>query len=134
MSILKPRSLMGQMLLAVAAALLLVQGLGAFLIYRAQIARLEQDVLHEAAFRLVMRARGNALVLSRPDSEIRRGHTRGFRTQVSRTSPLRQGEHRDTRAEAALERILLAQGISPREIVVTHRKLLDDPYACLLYT
>ena len=36
MKLLRPRSLMGQMLLAVAVALLLVQGVSAVLIYRAQ--------------------------------------------------------------------------------------------------
>ena len=36
MAIPRPRSLMGQMLLAVAAALLLVQGVSSYLVYRAQ--------------------------------------------------------------------------------------------------
>ncbi|MBW8755405.1 MAG: two-component sensor histidine kinase, partial [Sphingomonadales bacterium] len=48
-----PRSLMGQMLLAVAVALLLVQGLGAMLVYRAQAGRREAGLLHAAAFRLL---------------------------------------------------------------------------------
>ncbi|MDG2001889.1 MAG: ATP-binding protein [Novosphingobium sp.] len=129
MSLPKPRSLMGQMLLAVAGALLLVQGLGAFLIYQAQSARFEQAALQGAAFRLAMRARGERPAIPRREAGNRRGHWRGFRTQHSDTSPLRTGEIREARAEAELGRILLDQDISASEIVVTHRNLADDPFA-----
>ena len=129
MSILKPRSLMGQMLLAVAVALLLVQGLGVFFIYRAQSARFEQAAFQGAAFQLVMSARGEAP--ASPQSGLRgpHGHMRGFRVELTELSPLRAGEVRDTRAELELARILLDQGISASEIVVTHRKLVDDALA-----
>jgi signal transduction histidine kinase len=53
-----PRSLTGQVLLAVALALLLVQALSAALIYRAQAARREADLIHSAAFRLIAASRG----------------------------------------------------------------------------
>jgi signal transduction histidine kinase len=53
-----PRSLMGQVILAVALALLLVQGLSAALIYREQEARREADLIHSAAFRLIAASRG----------------------------------------------------------------------------
>ena len=56
-----PRSLMGQMLLAVAAALLLVQGIGAILVYRAQAERREAGLLHTAAFRLLSAARDTVM-------------------------------------------------------------------------
>ena len=129
MRFLKPRSLMGQMLLAVALALLLVQGIGAFLVYRAQSARFEQAVFQGAAFRLVMHARGGLAASSRPGFPGPRGRRGGFRAELTETSPLRDGEIRDTRAEAELARILMDQGISASEIVVTHRALADDPYA-----
>ena len=48
-----PRSLQGQLLLAVAAALLLVQGFSAFLVHRAQSQWREMAVVHAAAFRLL---------------------------------------------------------------------------------
>ena len=59
MKLLRPRSLMGQMLLAVAVALLLVQGVSAVLIYRAQRERFEGDLLNALAFRLFLETRNN---------------------------------------------------------------------------
>jgi len=53
-----PRSLTGQMLLAVAVALLFVQSLGAFLIYHAQTDRQEAGLVHSVAFRLIAEQRG----------------------------------------------------------------------------
>ncbi|MEY4239441.1 MAG: hypothetical protein RL339_2042, partial [Pseudomonadota bacterium] len=47
-----PRSLQGQLLLAVAAALLLGQAINATLLYRAQAERREAALIHTVAFRL----------------------------------------------------------------------------------
>lgn len=120
---------MGQMLFAVAAALLLVQGLGAFLIYRAQSERFEEAVLQGAAFQLVIRSRGNSLAAPHRENGHHPRRRQGLRVEQSSTSPLRAGEVRNARAEAELGRILLDQGISASEIVVTHRDLDDDSFA-----
>lgn len=86
----RPRSLMGQMLLAMAAALLLVQSAGALLVYRAQRENYEIGMINAAAFRLM--------------SESRDGHLHG--RLASRRSDssydMRSGEARleNSRAEA----------------------------------
>lgn len=129
MSLFKPQSLMGQMLLAVAAALLLVQGLGAFFVYQAQSARFEHDVLQGAAFRLALRSRGRPPDTARGRFDHDHGHWRRLRVERSDAPPLAKGEHRDARAEAELKRILLDQGIEASEVMVTHRDIEDDPIA-----
>lgn len=130
MRFLRPRSLMGQMLLAVAAALLLVQGLGAFLIYREQSQRLESALLHGAAFRLGMATQG------RQDASPRRfrdrpfgRRSRGFRIERTAQSPLRPGEERDAASETKLRYILAEDAMHPADVVVTYRRISDDPYA-----
>ncbi|MEY4722454.1 MAG: hypothetical protein RIQ46_2179, partial [Pseudomonadota bacterium] len=60
-----PHSLKGQLLLAVALALLLAQGFSAVLIYRAQMERREEGIVHAAAFRLLSGERGDAMAQRR---------------------------------------------------------------------
>lgn len=125
-----PRSLLGQMLLAVAIALFLVQGFGALLVYRAQAEREEAALIHGAAFRVLARTRGS-------ESVPRFGkHSRDFEQRVHATrfiymdrSPLVSGERRDEHAEEELAEILTDQGLSVEDIVVTHRRIADDPVA-----
>ena len=57
-----PSSLKGQVLLAIAAALLLAQGISAVLLYRAQHSKQESALLHGAAFRMVMAGRNGSLL------------------------------------------------------------------------
>lgn len=128
--VLWPRSLKGQMLLAVAIALLLAQGFGAMLIYRAQAERREIALIHTAAFRLLSAARGEP---SRP----RRHHhsseldemARSFRLERSPQSPLRAGESRDDEAEGQLRRILSDQDFATDQVVVVRRRVSDDRIA-----
>lgn len=126
-----PRSLMGQMLLAVAVALLLVQGLGAFLVYRAQSERREVALIHGAAFRLLVAARRpEALYLPRHGPEENFGvRARGPRVERTTASPLHGGETRDADAEAALGDILDDQDIQAEQTIVVHRTLASDPIA-----
>jgi signal transduction histidine kinase len=129
-----PRSLTGQMLLAVALALLLAQGIGAALVYRAQADRREAALVHTAAFRLAAATRGPE---DRP--VVRRlphggdgpfpGRARGFRIERVAASPLRAGDRRDRVAEDELRRILADQDFSATEIVVVRRSVRDDPVA-----
>lgn len=132
-----PRSLMGQMLLAVAMALLLAQGIGALLVYRAQAERREAALIHTAAFRLIAETRspdfdrdGARQSRGGPDRDHRPPRERrGFRLQHSHASPLHADERRDARAEAELRRILGDQDVRVAEVNVSRRRIADDPVA-----
>lgn len=132
MSLPRPRSLLGQTLLAVAAALLLVQGLGAFLIYRAQRESYEAGMLNAAAFRLITETRGPDYVgqIIRPGRAPFGGPPpRGFPLEFSTATPVRTGEPRDDHAEARLQRILAEQDFPGSDLVVVHRTVSGDPVA-----
>jgi signal transduction histidine kinase len=147
-----PRSLIGQMLLAVAGALLLAQAIGAVIAYRAFSERREAALLHNAAFRFLTtqdesderrdaRADGpgdegarpagdrtNGPRSEAPRGEGRRG-PRGFRLEHSAASPLRSGEVRDAAAETELRRILSEQDFTASEVIVLRREVARDAIA-----
>jgi len=134
MRIPRPRSLMGQMLLAVAAALLLVQGLGAILIYRAQRESYDIGMLNAAAFRLVSETRGPGWVagrLRRQNVPFSGPPPRGFNLEYSTDLPFSAHESRDERAERKMERILSEQDFPDSEIAIVHRSVGEDPVARL---
>lgn len=123
---------MGQMLLAVAAALLLVQGLGAALIYRAQRERFQADTVNALAFRLIAETRG----IEHAPRRLRTGPRALFGDRLHRfsveargSSPLQQGERRDPGAEQKLREILTSQDFGTTEVVVVRRPLASDLYA-----
>lgn len=125
-----PGSLIGQMMLAVALALLLAQGIGALLIYRAGVERREQALVHGAAFRLLSATRGEEA--DRPPE--RRGppgedRQRGTRVERANASPLTARDRRLAEAEADLRHILSEQDLAVRDLVVLRRKVADDPLA-----
>jgi signal transduction histidine kinase len=124
-----PRSLLGQMLLSVALALLVAQTISAVLLYRAGEQRREMWALNGLAFQLVSEPRFD---LRQPDAVARGVEARQSwqRMRVERTDsvPLRAGEAREPAREALIRGILVEQGIDPAEIVVTTRKVTDDPY------
>lgn len=124
-----PRSLMGQMLLAVAVALLLVQGLGAMLVYRAQAERREAGLLHTAAFRLLAATRDPDEMPPRQFARRPGGSRRDFRLERSAASPRRSGEWQDHEAEAELREILAQQDMATQDIVVLQRDITADPVA-----
>ena len=124
-----PRHMTGQVMLAVAVALLFVQGLGAVLVFKAQNERREAAFVNAAAFRIAVEAKGGP-TFSRGDERGR--HTqrnRGFRIIHSPASPVAAGERRDTMAEAMLARVLSDQDIQAQRLAVVHRDLRDDPVA-----
>lgn len=127
-----PRSLMGQMLLAVAAALLAAQTIGAVLAYRAGAERREAALLHSAAFRLLSASRGEAErppppPWGRPGGPgFRLG---GFRLEHAAGSPQRAGEDRDHEAEGELRRILADQDLAVAQVVVLRREVGADDAA-----
>jgi signal transduction histidine kinase len=121
---------MGQMLLAVAAALLLVQGLGATLVYRAQRERFQADTMNALAFRLLSEAGDIGQARQRPKGRGFLGNRlHRFALQPSATSPLRAGERRLTRAEQKLRELLSAQDFTAAQIIVTRRPVRADRFA-----
>jgi signal transduction histidine kinase len=112
-----PRSLLGQMLLAVAVALLVAQGISAALVWRAQEQRRESSLIGSLAFQLVAEQRFDG---ERP--------WRRLRIERTAQSPLRAGETRETGREAELRAMLTDQGIRIAELVVFKRPALEDRY------
>jgi len=134
MRALQPRSLLGQMLLAVAVALLLVQGLGAYLVYRAQSEGLQSAMLNAAAFRLVTDAQGSGhrhrgAHRGPRDGPFAGPPPHGFRLEYSTASPRKTGEDRDSSAETGMRDILAEQNYPVSEVVVLHRRVGTDAVA-----
>ncbi|MXO65841.1 sensor histidine kinase [Altericroceibacterium endophyticum] len=118
-----PRSLLGQMLLAVAVALFVAQGISAILLYRAQEQRREAGLLNAAAFTLL--AEPNERRENRGGKHDRH-HWRDLRTSLRAASPLQPGEQRDTKRETVLRRILEDQGTQIDDLVVLERPVTRD--------
>lgn len=124
-----PRSLLGQMLLAVALALLAAQTLSAVLLFRADEQRREAGAMNGLAFQLVADPRFD---YRQPDARFPgdEGKRQWRRLRVERTTsnPLRPGEERLPRREEMLRAILIEQGITPAEVIVTTRRMASDHY------
>ena len=124
-----PRSLLGQMLLSVALALLVAQTLSAVLQYRAAEQRREMNAANQLAFQLVADPRfdyrlGNGNI----PGDDRQRRWRRLRVERTPDNPLHAGEkHEPGRAEL-LRKILTDQGIDPAELIVTTRKVYKDDY------
>ena len=116
-----PGSVLGQMLLAVAAALLIAQVLSAVLLYRAAEQRRELRAVNLLAFQLVADPGTDAAPARR------RPGGRAIPVERVAHNPLRAGEAREPRREAMLRALLAEQGIVPAELVVTTRKVAADP-------
>ena len=126
-----PRSLTGQLLLAVALALLLAQSFSALLLYRAQHGRMEAAMVHAVAFRLLSATRGEIFRPNRqshPQASVE-DFPRSMRLEQAVGSPLQAGEARDPDAEDELRRILAAQDFTAGEIVIARRAVERDPVA-----
>lgn len=122
-----PSSLQGQVLLAIALALLLAQAIGAVLLYRAEHQRIESALLHGAAFRLL----NNSTDPQRPVlSRWRHDHRARDWMRVERifASPLLPDDERRPAAEAELRGILSEQDVAVREVLVLQRSAaVDEP-------
>lgn len=123
-----PSSLKGQLLLAVAMALFLAQGLGAVLIYRAQSERREVAILHSAAFRLLLGVRSDSVLVPRRNAYVDPGN-RVLRLESGVANPLRPGEMRMTKAENEIRRIMRDQNLEVAEVMVVQRPIGRDAYA-----
>lgn len=124
-----PRSLLGQMLLAVAVALLVAQALSAVLLYRATEQRREAGMASNLAFQLVSEPRFDYRQSdSRFPRDSAKQHWRKLRVERTLASPLQAGELVDTNREALLRNLLTEQGIDPAQLVVTVRPTKQDAY------
>jgi signal transduction histidine kinase len=123
-----PKSLLGQMLLAVALALLVAQGISAVLLYRAQQARGEFGTANALAFQLVAEPRVDYRSGQQGNTRNPNHRWRRLRLERSTASPLRPGETRSPRREEMLREILLEQGASIDQLVVTTRPVKADPF------
>ena len=137
-----PKSLHGQMLMAIALALLLAQGFGAVLLYRAQHERREAALVHMTAMRLFTATREfprdglpggdndpgpkHRDPNAPPPPELF-GGPRAFRIELSATTPARPGERRNSDAERELRTILGEQNIAVSDVVVIRRAVAADP-------
>ena len=123
-----PRSLLGQMLLSVALALLVAQGLSGLLQFRAAESRREMGLINSLAFQLVADPRIDYRS-NRADQEgRRRGRTRPLRIQRASDSPLGPGEKVETERQERLLEVLTEQGIEVEELVVVKRRTVDDEF------
>jgi len=134
-----PRSLLGQMLLAVALALLVAQAISVVLIYRAEQRRIENGLIAELAFQLVADPRVDFRTSARDDprrdgrrgergEDGERGERRRLRIERALESPLAMGEQRDPEREKALRAVLADQDIAIAELVVLSRRVSDDRF------
>jgi signal transduction histidine kinase len=105
------------MLLAVAVALLVAQGISAALVWRAQEQRRESSLIGSLAFQLVAEQRFDR---ERP--------WRRLRIERTAQAPLQAGEVRDAGREAELRAMLTDQGIRIAELVVFKRQAPEDAY------
>jgi len=121
-----PRSLQGQLLLAVALALLLAQGLSAALLYNAQLERREAALVHAAAIRLFAANREGGLPGRHPPEALEAA--RQLKVDRSDKSPLDQSDTRLDKAESELQDILAGQGLATTSVVVFHRPMEHDSH------
>jgi signal transduction histidine kinase len=123
-----PKSLLGQMLLSVALALLVAQTISAVLLYRASEQRREMWALNGLAFQLVSEPRFDFRRTGNAKRDPGRRSWQRFRPEHTESAPLKAGEERDAKRESLIRGILAEQGVEPAQIVVTTRKVVDDPY------
>ncbi len=109
-----PKSLLGQMLLAVALALLVAQAISVMLLVRAEQQRTESAVVNELAFQLVAGERGP----SRPRAE-----RRWARMEQRFRDALAEPDLRDITREAQLRSVLEDQGVQIEALIVVARDL-----------
>ena len=127
MSRLWPRSLLGQLLLAVAGALLVAQAISAVLLLRASEERRDQRLVGSLAVQLIAASSAPAA----GDGEGRPGGMRGmrrFRVQVSEAPLFPRGDRDEPRLTAALREVLAEQGVAEvHRVRVVSRPALQDP-------
>jgi signal transduction histidine kinase len=127
-----PRSLLGQVLLAVAAALLVAQAISAVLLFRAAEDRRAQHLVGSLAVQLTAASTGapaeRLIRRWRANGGERQGFPRRMRVERSAAPPVLPGDRAEAKVAAALREILAQQGLSGAERVrVASRPALADP-------
>ncbi|QKG70731.1 ATP-binding protein [Erythrobacter mangrovi] len=136
-----PRSLFGQVMLTLVAALLIAQAISTTLLYRAAEQRRELGIVHAMAFQLLSGAErhGREAMGDRYSHHSRSPRTdriqdpplprlpRELRYSEGATTPLAPGDKRHPKREEALSQLLASQGIAVAEVVVISRSALEDP-------
>lgn len=125
-----PKSLLGQMLLAVALALLVAQLLSGILLFRAEMQRRETGIINSLAFQLIADPR--LRIPPPPDAPHRRARHGFSRIQRSANPPDIGKGLRDTEREERLHQVLQSQGVNVDQLIVFTRPVLQDPYALRL--
>lgn len=126
-----PRSLQGQMLLAIALALMVAQGLSAALMWRMQHERHFAGMVNYAAFSLLGRNPrgqfGPPPPLAGEAPEIGFRMPRPLRVQEEPRAPQLAGDRRRPEIEHALRQVLEAQGVDAARLFVAERDPARDP-------
>lgn len=130
-----PRSLQGQMLLAIALALMVAQGLSAALMWRMQHERHFAGMVNYAAFSLLGRNPRAPLGPPQPPEgpppgdapEIGFRMPRPLRVQEEQRAPQLAGDRRRTDIEQALRQVLEVQGVDASKLYVADRDPARDP-------
>ncbi len=117
-----PRSLLGQVLLAVAAALLLAQAISAALLFRAGEERREQHLVNMLAVPLIAAATGGSA-----NPRMHHGPMRRLRVEVGGVPPAAPADRAEPRIAAALTQMLAEQGARAEGLRVISRPALSDP-------
>ena len=128
-----PRSATGQILLALAVALLLAQAISTVLLYRVGMARTRDTMIHNAAFRVLVATRQVAdSARGLPDDPPPAANAlepKPIRAEIA--AQFHQGPH-DVRwadAERDLRHIMADQDLSPANLLVVERPVEDDAVA-----
>ncbi|WP_338467099.1 ATP-binding protein [Novosphingobium sp. ZN18A2] len=127
--VLWPRSLQGQLLQAIALALLVGQAVSATLVWRAQHERGEAALVNTAAFRLLGGVGRSPERMPRPPERSRGRSPHALRLRVELSVPRAQGDKPMPDAQAALRDIFQSQGFNGRDVMMIERDPMHDPVA-----
>jgi len=136
-----PRSLLGQTLLGVAAALLIAQAVSAVLLWQAAQNRREVSALHAAAFRLL--SPFDQRPIAKEESvwqplglrhgpmphELRIRIPRALAIETTDQLPFTANAVRESRLEGIFADILADQGVKLSDLAIVRRSAADDPVA-----
>ena len=122
-----PKSLLGQMLLAVALALLVAQTLSGILRFRAEELRQEFGLINTLAFQLVADPRIDFRTGQESNTRPREFRRR-FRIERATESPIRSSETIDEQRLDRLSEVLTNQDTQIAELVVLTRPVAQDDY------
>jgi signal transduction histidine kinase len=118
-----PRSLLGQVLLAVAGALLVAQAISAVLLLRGAEERREQRFVGALAVQLIAAEAGRERAPRRGPGAMRR-----LRVEIGPAPPATVSDRREPRIAAALAEVIAEQrGAPPSALRVVSRPALGDP-------